>query len=339
MTKKTHSFSVIGAGSWGTALAVLLARNGHRVALWSREAEHRQAMRAERCNQQYLPDIAFPDSLSIYDDITEMIHHHDHLLIAVPSHAFAAILTAIQPIWPSNNGVIWATKGLDPSTGQFLSIIADEILGKETPKAILTGPSFAKEVATHQPTAVVIAGNSSEFNRTMQTCFQTDYFRTYLSDDMIGAQLGGAVKNVLAIAVGVAEGLGFGTNTKAGLMTRGLAEMIRLGEKLGAKKDTLIGLSGLGDLILTCTDNQSRNRRFGITIGQGQSIEAACKAIGQVVEGVPTTTTVYQVAQKLRVEMPITEQMHLLLTQKTTPKEAVLALTTRTTGHETRSNP
>ena len=334
MNAKSHSFAVIGAGSWGTALAILLARNGHRVGLWSREAGHREQMRKERCNALYLPNAPFPETLTITDDLPTLVKTHDQILIAVPSDAFAPVLQMVQLVWPKGKGVIWATKGLNPETGEFLSDIADRLLGKDTPKAILTGPSFAKEVGTQQPTAVVIASNDAAFGKLMQDSFQSDYFRVYLSDDLIGAQLGGAVKNVLAVAVGVAEGIGFGTNTKAGLMTRGLAEMIRLGEKLGAKKDTLIGLSGLGDMILTCTDNQSRNRRFGLAIGQGKSREAACKEIGQVVEGIQTTTTLHHLAQKLGVDMPITQQMYLLLNHHITPKEAVLALTARKAGHE-----
>ena len=335
MTKKNKDrFAVVGAGSWGTALALLLARNGHPVRLWSKEAEHRAQLRKDHANLRYLPGIPFPGNIEIFDDLETMVQSEDQVLIAVPSHAFAETLKKVHHVWPQNKGVVWATKGLDPETGQFLSDIADHVLGKQCPKAILTGPSFAKEVATHQPTAVVVASNDSTFAKHLQTCFQADYFRVYVSHDLMGAQLGGAVKNILAVAVGVAEGLGFGTNTKAGLMTRGLAEMIRLGEKLGAKRDTLIGLSGLGDLILTCTDNQSRNRRFGIGMGQGKSSEQVCQEIGQVVEGIQTTYTIYHVAQKLGVEMPITEQMHLLLSGKTTPKDAVLGLVSRTAGHE-----
>jgi len=329
----SSSFLVIGAGSWGTALALLLANNGNTVQLWSHEPEHREAMRHDGENQKYLPGHAFPNNLSVVDDYLAAVAENAYILIAVPSHAFASIVHELKTTLPNDKGLVWATKGLDPASGEFLSEIAEETLGKR-PLAILTGPSFAKEVAIGHPTAVVLATNDQHFGTELQQHFHSPAFRTYVSHDMIGAQLGGAVKNVLAIAVGVAAGLKFGTNTKALLITRGLAEMMKLGTALGAEIETLVGLSGLGDLVLTCSDNQSRNLRFGTALGEGKNKEDACKAIKQVVEGINTTQQIYQLAQKHDVDMPIVTEMYHLLYEGITPKEAVTALITRKVGKE-----
>jgi glycerol-3-phosphate dehydrogenase (NAD(P)+) len=328
------SFTVVGAGSWGTALALLLARNHHTVWLWTREESHKQQMDQARENSKYLPGIAFPENLHLVKELETAIKQSDHILIAVPSHAFRGILQDIKHFIKPSMGIVWATKGLDPETGQFLDEVAHSILPKETPIALLTGPSFAKEVGKQQPTIVTLAGDNAEFSKTMQKCFRAPYFRTYLCDDIKGAELGGAVKNILAIAVGIAEGLGYGTNTKAGLMTRGLAEMMRLGTALGADRETLMGLSGLGDLILTCSDMQSRNLRFGLAIGQGKTFDQAYKEINQVVEGVQTTATIYKLAKQLKVRMPITQVMYAVLYENLAAKEAVKALLTSEAGEE-----
>lgn len=317
------SFLVIGAGSWGTALALLLARNGHSVALWSREANHRDAMRQDRCNQKFLPNHRFPDNIEIIDDFVSATQ--DHILIAVPSQGFRQILAQLS----SPQGIVWATKGLDHDSGQLLSEVATEILGDHIQLAILTGPSFAKEVADQHPSAVVLAANNQAYGKRLQACFHSPYFRTYLSDDLIGAQLGGAIKNVMAIAVGIADGLQYGSNTTALLITRGLAEILRLGQAVGAKQETLVGLSGLGDLVLTCSDNQSRNRQFGYLLGQGFSQREAKAKVKQVVEGVHATELVYHWTQKLGIEAPITEQMYQLLYQGQSPQDAVNDLLAR----------
>jgi glycerol-3-phosphate dehydrogenase (NAD(P)+) len=329
---KAEVFTVIGAGSWGTALAVHLAKR-QKVWLWTREPDQRELLAKKRCNEKYLPGIAFPENLNIADDLQSALNQSSQVLLAVPSHGFKTTFELIAPML-KQQGIIWATKGLDPETGHFLDQIAQQHVKPSTALAVLTGPSFAKEVALELPTAVVIAANEPAFAKLMQTCFQTPYFKTYLSSDMLGAELGGAVKNILAIAVGIAEGLGFGTNTKSVLMTRGLAEIIRLGLVLGAKKDTMIGLSGLGDLILTCSDKQSRNLRFGIAIGQGKTAEEACKEIGQVVEGIQTTATIYQLAKINHVEMPIVEQMYQVLYNHLPSTKAVQALMSRQTSEE-----
>ena len=307
------SFAVIGAGSWGTALSLVLARNGHSVHLWAKEAEHIALMERERQNSRYLLGTPFPDTLHLSPSLQDALSRSTDILIAVPSHAFADVLTQITPYLRKNQGITWATKGLDHSA-RFLHEVVIEKTG-ERPMALITGPSFAKEVADGLPTAVIVAHNNMEYGTHIQQAFQSPYFRVYLNEDLAGAELGGAIKNVIALAVGIAEGLGFRTNTKAALMTRGLAEMMRLGKALGAKRDTLTGLSGLGDLILTCSDTQSRNLRFGIMLGQGLNREAACQKIGQVIESIHTTKLVFELAQKYQVRMPISEQVYAILYQ------------------------
>ncbi len=328
------SFTVIGAGAWGTALALVLARGGHPVFLYTRESSHRDQMISLRENPNYLPGIIFPENLQISLNLEADIAKSDFVLIAVPSHAFSAVLKTVQQYLQPHHGVIWATKGLDPETGDFLDKVARRILSHDHPLAVITGPSFAKEVAAGQPTAVVVAGTDPEFTKQMQEAFQEKVFRTYRCDDFVGAQIGGAVKNVMAIAVGIADGLGFGANTKAALMTRALAEMTRLGVALGAKPETLCGLSGLGDLILTCSDNQSRNRRFGVLVGQGKSIPEALETVQQVVEGYPNTETIFHLCPRLKIEMPIVTQMYRVLFEQVSPKEAVMQLLGRSVGSE-----
>jgi len=328
-----QTVTVIGAGAWGTALALVLARNGHQVWLWSREATHRNALRRDRENARYLPGIALPEHLNIIDTPTSHLQHSDQVLIAVPSEGFADMITTLAADWPEHTGLIWATKGFAPNTGVLLHEIAEHAL-PNTPHALITGPSFAMEVSKHQPTTIVAASTDLSFAQTVQQLFQTNHFRVYVSNDIVGAELGGAVKNVLAIAVGIAEGLGFGMNAQAALMTRGLAEMMRLGQTLGAQNETLMGLSGLGDLILTCSDNQSRNRRFGLALGQGQHPEQIIQDIGQVVEGMVTAKTVCQLAQQHGVEMPISTQVYRVLYESLAPFDAVEDLLGRRSGLE-----
>ncbi len=321
----THrSFAVIGAGSWGTALSLVLARNGHTVHLWAKEADHITMMEQERQNKRYLPDVPFPDTLRLSPSLENALAHSTDILIAVPSHAFSEIIDKLAPHLQKNQGLCWATKGLDHSA-RFLHEVVIEKTGPR-PMALITGPSFAKEVADALPTAVTLAHNDLAYGTHIQRAFQSPYFRVYLNDDLLGAELGGAIKNVIALAVGIAEGLGFRTNTKAALMTRGLAEMMRLGQVLGAKKETLTGLSGLGDLILTCSDTQSRNLRFGIMLGQGLSREAACQKIGQVIESIHTTKLVFELAQKHQVRMPISEQVYAILYQHLPCKKVIQTL-------------
>ena len=328
-----QTVTVLGAGAWGTALSLVLARNGHQVWLWSREATHREALRHDRENRRYLPSAVLPDNLDIIDHPTNHLQQSDQVLIAVPSEGFANIIATLATDWPKHTGLIWATKGFAPDTGMLLHEIAEHYLPNAA-HALITGPSFATEVSKHQPTTVVAASTDLSFAQMVQQLFQAPHFRVYVSNDIIGAELGGAVKNVLAIAVGIAEGLGFGMNAQAALMTRGLAEMMRLGQTLGAQNETLMGLSGLGDLILTCSDNQSRNRRFGLALGQGQHPEKIIQDIGQVVEGMVTAKTVYQLAQQHGVEMPISTQVYRVLYENLAPFDAVGDLLGRTSGLE-----
>lgn len=305
------SFTVLGAGSWGTALALLLARNGHTVRIWSKDHLDVTAMEKARENKRYLPGFSFPALLTATHSLEEALDEKGETLIAVPSHAFREVIQKIAPYLHPQQGISWASKGLDQSA-RFLHEVISEELGPR-PMALLTGPSFAKEVAEGLPTAVVLASNNANYAKKLQPAYQNPHFRVYLGEDLIGAELGGAVKNVLALAVGIADGLGFRTNTKAALMTRGLAEMMRLGEALGAKRETLTGLSGLGDLILTCSDTQSRNLRFGMMLGQGLSPEAACAQIGQVVESIHTSKLVHMLAEKHQLRMPISAQVFAIL--------------------------
>ncbi|WJG10031.1 NAD(P)H-dependent glycerol-3-phosphate dehydrogenase [Aliiglaciecola sp. LCG003] len=321
------SVSVIGAGSYGTALAFCLSRNGVPTYLWGRDAKQMQDMAQSRCNQRYLPDAIFPEELVIEADLAKAIAHSFDILIVVPSHAFALTLATIKPMLTPQHRLIWATKGLEPHTGRLLQEVAVEQLGPDIPLAVLSGPTFAKEMVAGLPTAISLSSTdetlAQEFSQKLH-CSKS--FRVYNNPDIIGVQLGGAVKNVIAIGAGLADGLGFGANARTALITRGLAELTRLGLQLGAKPETFMGMAGLGDLVLTCTDNQSRNRRFGLALGQGLSVDDAIASIGQVVEGYRNTEEVKILAEKLDVEMPICEQIYQVLYQQKSPKQAALTL-------------
>lgn len=320
------SIALLGAGSWGTAVAIHLAQADHKVLLWGHKPQHVQRMISERANHQYLPDISFPEHLIPSADLHYCLKEADEVIIAVPSHAFAEL---IQHISAPPKGLAWLTKGVDPQSRQLLHHIVAERFGASFPVAVISGPSFAKEVAQFLPTALTLAGNDADYQKRIHQLLHHRNIRVYLSDDLIGVQLCGAVKNVLAIACGISDGLGYGANAKAALITRGLAEMSRLGLSLGAKQETFLGLAGVGDLVLTCTDNQSRNRRFGLLLGQGIAIDEAEKQIGQVVEGKHNASQICLLAQTHQVEMPICEQVNALLTNKMTAQEAVAQLMNR----------
>ena len=317
------NITVFGAGSWGTALAILLARNGHRTGLWGRNPEHMAALRTERRNRRYLPDAPFPENLEIRDDLGMAATGAEIHLIAVPTHAFESLLRGIKPYLPARPRVAWATKGLDTESGRLLHEVAHEAIGPGASVAVLSGPTFAREVAANLPTAITVASESTEFAETLVKLLHNSRFRAYTSGDIIGVQLGGATKNVLAIAAGVADGLDFGANARAALITRGLAEMMRLGLALGGKAETLMGLAGVGDLILTCTDDQSRNRRFGLGLGRGLPREEIVAAIGQEIEGIATTLILHRLAAARTIDMPITEQTFRVLYEGLAPREAV----------------
>ena len=321
------SVTVLGAGSYGTALAFCLARNGVPTYLWGRDKAQMQAMAEQRCNTRYLPDAIFPDSLAVEDDLAKAISFSHDILVVTPSHAFAGMLEQIKPLLTDKHRLVWATKGLEPKTGRLLQEVAREALGEKIPLAVLSGPTFAKEMVAGLPTAISLSSTddalAEDFANKLHSATS---FRVYKNNDFIGVQLGGAVKNVIAIGAGLADGLGFGANARTALITRGLAELSRLGIKLGAKPETFMGMAGLGDLVLTCTDNQSRNRRFGLALGQGQSVTEAMDNIGQVVEGYRNTEEVHILSEKLKVELPICEQIYQVLYQGKAPKEAALAL-------------
>lgn len=319
--------TVLGAGSYGTALAFCLARNGVDTFLWGRNAAHLQSLRETRQNERYLPGATFPDKLHICAEFADAVLRSRDILVVVPSHAFRETLEHLAPLLNDNHRIIWATKGLEPGTGRLLRDVAVEVLGSERALAVLSGPTFAKEMVAGLPTAISLSATDSELARSFgEKLHCAKSFRVYQNNDLIGVQLGGAVKNVIAIGAGLADGLGFGANARTALITRGLAELTRLGIKLGAQPETFMGMAGLGDLVLTCTDNQSRNRRFGIALGQGQSVDDAMASIGQVVEGYRNTEEVHILAAREGVEMPISEQIYAVLYQGKTAKEAALAL-------------
>jgi glycerol-3-phosphate dehydrogenase (NAD(P)+) len=317
------NIALLGAGSWGTALAILAARNGCQVLLWGHNPAHVAALTRDRENKQFLSGLAFPDNLHITGDLAEIAAFSDLLLVCVPSHGFKDILVKLKPYVSHDVKIAWATKGFNPDDGSLLHEVVADLFGTDTPAAILSGPTFAREVAADLPTAITIAANHPEFANQLSDMLHGERFRTYTSSDIIGVEVGGAVKNVLAIAAGIADGLGFGANTRAALITRGLTEIIRLGVQLGGKPDTFMGLAGLGDLLLTCTDNQSRNRRFGLALGLGKDRAEATAEIGQEIEGVFAARETYLLAQKHGIEMPITEQTYKVLYEGLDPLTAV----------------
>lgn len=323
------TIAILGAGSWGTALALHLARQEHRVNLWAYNPDHASTMATERVNSRYFPDYPFPPTLYPAVDLGETIKDVQDILIAVPSVGFRNTLNLLKPIISKNHRLIIATKGLDLETGQLFHEIVNTILGNNHSIAILSGPSFANEVAANLPTAVVIASQDAAFANDLSRQFNSLTFRVYISADITGVEIGGAVKNVLAIAVGISDGMGFGANARAALITRGLAEIIRLGLALGAQADTFVGLSGMGDLVLTCTDNQSRNRRFGLSLGKGKTALEAEKEIGQVIEGKRNAELVVRLATQHQVEMPISDMVLKILKNELIPKEAMRLLLSR----------
>jgi len=330
MIKPLANISIIGAGSYGTALAICFARNGHNTLLWGRDGAHVEEMSATRSNHKYLPDSQFPATLTLEADLKLAASSSDNILIVVPSHAFGDMLKQIKPFLRAGAKVAWATKGLDPDSGNLLQDVARNILGDEVSLAVLSGPTFAKEMAAGLPTAISLSSTDDEFVSELSDLLHCERtFRVYPNHDFIGVQLGGAVKNVIAIGAGMADGIGFGANARTALITRGLVEMTRLGTSLNAEATTFMGMAGLGDLVLTCTDNQSRNRRFGLALGHGDGVEAAMAEIGQVVEGYRNTKEVYMLAQRMGVEMPIVEQVYQVLYCGKNAKKAASDLLSR----------
>ncbi len=323
------TIAVFGAGAWGTALAILLARNGHAVRLWGRTPEKMARMQTERCNPHALPDNAFPEALTATSDLDQALHGADLALVVVPSEGFRDFIRRLAPHMTPGPRLACATKGLEVGTAKRLDEILNEELPGHAPTAVISGPTFAREVAAGLPTAVTVASADHTFAEQLMDWLHGPTFRAYRVDDVVGVELGGALKNVLAIAAGIADGLHFGANTRAALITRGLAEIMRLGDVVGARRETFMGLAGLGDLVLTCTDNQSRNRRFGLMLAEGKSTEEALAIINQAVEGLPSAREAWRLAERHGVEMPITQAVHQVLYENLPAKAAVAGLLNR----------
>jgi glycerol-3-phosphate dehydrogenase (NAD(P)+) len=320
--------AVLGAGSWGTALAVQLVRNAVPTTLWGRAPQALVDMATTRRNLRYLPDLELPDSLQLSALIEPIVRDAGCVLIAVPSHAFDELLGTLAPWVAPGAGIAWATKGFDPTSGRFLHQLVDARLPGH-PTAVVTGPSFAPEVALGLPTALTVHSADPAFALAVAQKLHSPRFRAYTGNDVLGAELGGAMKNVLAVATGIADGMRMGLNARAGMITRGLTEMLRLGAALGAHPETLMGLAGLGDLVLTCTGDLSRNRRLGLALGRGVTLSAAIAQIGQVVESVQTVDTVMKLADEHGVELPITALVQRVLHEELTPTEGMHALLAR----------
>ena len=323
--KNSVNYAVIGAGSWGTTLANLLAEKGFPVTLWVFEQDLCARMQQSRTNDLYLPGVTLSDNLSFTSDLPQAVAQKQLLLFVTPSQVTRRVLEQSLPHIEAQTLIVSASKGIENDSLMLLSQVFEELLPVARHKQIgfLSGPSFAKEVSQGMPTAVVAAAKDLAVAKQIQAAFSTEKFRVYTHDDIVGVELGGAMKNVIALAAGVADGLGFGHNTRAALITRGLAEMTRMGLKLGGKAETFAGLTGMGDLVLTCTGDLSRNRTVGIELGKGRTLEEILAGMQMVAEGVKTTLSAYQLAQKLGVEMPIVEQIYQILYKNKDPRQAV----------------
>jgi glycerol-3-phosphate dehydrogenase (NAD(P)+) len=320
------NIGVVGAGSWGTALADLLARNGHRVTLWAYESDLVERMRKSRENDLYLPDISLQESLSFTSDLAELAAGRELVLLVPPSQLMRRVFRQLLPHLEEDVLLVSASKGIENGTLMTMSQVLEEELaraGRRARLAFLSGPSFAREVAKGLPTAVVAASRDQAVAEIVQRVFSGERFRVYTNRDVIGIEFGGSLKNVMALAAGIADGLGFGSNTRAALITRGLSEMTRLGVAAGAETRTFAGLAGMGDLVLTCTGDLSRNRSVGLELGRGRSLKEILAGMTMVAEGVKTTISTYQLAARLKVEAPITEQVYKILEEGKDPRQAV----------------
>ncbi len=325
--------SVIGAGSWGTAMAVLLAKKGHNIKLWVRRNELLNELRQNRINSAYLPDVELPDSIYVTDDIIDCCSGSEVVVIATPSHTVRETVTTLRGALNKSQIIVNLAKGIENESLLRMSEVIEEIF-PENRVSIMSGPCHAEEVAKDIPTAIVSTAKDRSTAEYIQDMFMTPRFRVYTNPDMIGVELGGALKNIIALGAGIIDGLGYGDNTKAALMTRGIVEMARLGEALGAYRLTFGGLSGIGDLIVTCTSMHSRNRKAGIALGQGKSLDEILGGSSMVVEGIKTTRSAYHLAKKQGVEMPITEEIYKLLYEGASVKDAVENLMMRARTHE-----
>jgi len=326
---ESQTLAVIGAGSWGTTLAQLLAEKGWSVRLWVREAEVYEALCRDRINHTFLPGVRLSSRISFHQEFAEVLNGVPVIVMAAPSHGYRQLLNSLKPHWAASGVLVSATKGMEIDSLLTMEGVVREELGAEAPYAVLSGPSFAREVAQKQPTAVTIASRRREVALNLQKLFSAPYFRVYTSHDVTGVELGGALKNIFAIGTGILVGMGLGDNTRAALITRGVAEMTRLGARLGANPMTLIGLAGLGDLILTCTGTQSRNFQVGVKLGQGMPLGDILSGMAMVAEGVKTSRAVHLLAQRLGVEMPLVEAVYRILYEDLAPKDALKKLMAR----------
>lgn len=321
------SVAVLGGGSWGTTLANLLAKKGVGTRMWVRNQALAREMTVQRVNPTYLPGIELCADLKVTSDIGEALEDADFFLVAVPSQGIRAVLEDHRYMFPDQAAMICASKGVELETLKPMSLVIREALGpKQARYACLSGPSFAHEVSRELPTAVSLGCEDRALAHAIRDLFSTDYFRVYTSPDFRGVELGGAVKNIMAIAAGISDGLGFGHDARAALITRGLAEMSRLGRAMGAQERTFMGLSGMGDLVLTCTGDLSRNRQVGLKLGQGQGLQKILEEMHMVAEGVKTTRSVYKLGLEYGIELPITQQVHAMLYEDKDPREAVQEL-------------
>jgi len=333
MSKASSLVGVIGAGGWGTTLAKVLAANCSEVYLWVREEELRVELLTERTNALFLPGIKLPVNVTPVGEFS-VFSKCKVIFVATPSSFVKQTIVALKPHLAPGTVVVSAAKGFDMSTDRRLSVLLEQVLGPEFLVAAVSGPNLAAEIAKGLPGATVVGG-SLTVGAVVQSVLMTENFRVYTNADLVGVELGGAMKNIYALAAGIADGLGYGDNTRAALMTRGLTEMVRLGRALGAKSSTFAGLSGMGDLIVTCTSQQSRNRRTGLALGQGQHLEDILRASPQVVEGVNATLAACRLGKKYAVELPISEALLQVLYEKRDPREAVHELMTRNPRTET----
>ncbi len=329
-----NKITVLGGGSWGTAISKLLTENKHDVTIWIRDFERAAVILRERENKQYLPGIILPKELDISSNVEYSIADSDMIVVAIPTQQVRLVLEAFKHRIDKKTIIVNLSKGLEKNTLLRVSEICAQVL-PENRFVILSGPSHAEEVALKMPTTVVAASEDDKCSKIVQDTFMNEYFRVYTNSDVIGVEIGGALKNVIALAAGISDGLGFGDNTKAALINRGIQEISRLAEKMGADKLTFLGLSGIGDLIVTCTSMHSRNRRAGMLIGKGYAIDKAVSEIGMIVEGIVTTHAAHELAEKLSVEMPIVEELYAVLYQNEKAAHAVNKLMTREKKDET----
>ena len=324
----------LGGGSFGIALAVMLAKKGYQINVWDRKESVIYDINIKRENIKYLPNVIIPENVKAYASMEQAILNSNYLVLAVPSHAIRSMSHELSKFINTNQCIISIAKGIEEETQNRLSEVIEEEL-PNNPIVILSGPSHAEEVACDIPTTVVVTSKNMEFAEKIQDIFMTNKFRVYTNEDIIGVEIGGAVKNIIALAAGIGDGIGYGDNAKAALMTRGMSEIVKIGTKLGGKRETFFGLTGMGDLIVTCTSMHSRNRRAGILIGKGMTTDEATKEVGMVVEGIKACKAFYQLKEKIGVSMPITDVLYKVLFQGKDPEYGVHELMSRSKKDET----